>query len=206
MSDMNEFEINKADYEIKFENVENNSTTKVSDAEPEKVETAVVETNADLNNAKTKKQEKVITPAKNVLLMNLQRLGVILNNISLFAGIALLVCFFAIMLFPVAYIVNFFVIIIISVFTLGLIYLECSFDDLMIIDNDFVVNAVQFLGNALPYIFGALIITSLASLILLLLDKRNIDKTRVAISASILGIVVVGFIIVIVGIIIGGAK
>ena len=206
MSDMNEFEINKADYEIKFENVENNSTTKVSDAEPEKVETAIVETNADLNNAKTKKQEKVITPAKNVLLMNLQRLGVILNNISLFAGIALLVCFFAIMLFPVAYIVNFFVIIFISVFTLGLIYLECSFDDLMIIDNDFVVNAVQFLGNALPYIFGALIITSLASLILLLLDKRNIDKTRVAISASILGIVVVGFIIVIVGIIIGGAK
>ncbi len=184
--------------EIQIENAENESF------ENNKNEEIVIENNKTKTDLK-QNSEKVITPAKNAVLMNCTRLGVILNNFTIAAGVLLLLCFIGMIFYPVAIIVNFFVAIMMIIFTLGLIFLEFTFDDLIIIDGETVNKVVGFITSALPYIFGALLITAAASLVLLLIDKRNRSVPRIALSITILGTVVIGFILMLLGII-GGAK
>lgn len=209
MSDK-KFDINNSDYEINQSDFNVNETEIKNETDNSKPEIVITETEAEnipvaTNQVETKITEKVITPAKNALLMNLQRVGVIFSNITITAAVALILCLFAIVLYPLGLLLNVVFIFFATVCTFGLIYLTYSFDDLFIMDNDMITVFMQYVMTALPYVFCALIVTSILSLIFLLIDKRNVSVPRVATSIIILFTVIVGTVLILLGII-GGAK
>lgn len=129
-------------------------------------------------------------PADMALKMHLGRLGIIFSNYSIL-GVILL---FSTFLFFFGYALFYLLLLSISIITLGLIYVIApGFADLWNV-SDKMDGIISFISGASGYIALAVLVFSIASMILLWVDKNNRSIPRI-IFAMIMGIISIIFII-----------
>ena len=154
----------------------------------------VIKTNYDIYNnksmsKKTRKENKVegvlskpvSMPFRESVFMNINRTGLILSNLTIaafcFAFLLGMGSLLFAMVYPIIVIFNYLVAIGISILSLGLIYVQegFAFGDLILFKFDAVDMAsfFEFIGKAFPIALWVVFGISLASFVLLLIDKRN---------------------------------
>lgn len=149
-----------------------------------------------------KQNQNLVVPKKELSQMYISHTGIILSNLSIVAfcvSLAALFAGFFTALFTTFYIILWFVILIFSVGTVFVIipnyfsYLTKSSEFLNNFRFDVFINIVKY---ALP----VFIATSILSIVLLSLDKHRNHKGRIIFSSVVLGLLVVMFLILIIGV------
>ena len=136
------------------------------------------EINEQKNNSKPLKM-----PAKFIFTMYSRRLGVIACNLSYFALSAILVGLLGLIIYPLLSIFNIIIAFCISVVTLGLIYLSgTKFQDLIIFKLETVNTYAEIFGKIAPILFYVLCGLSIASIVLMVIDRKNIPIPRLVVS------------------------
>ena len=202
--DSDDYKIDSNSYSISENQVNNNPNSHTTNTETNLQNNVQTQVENTIKNDSVKANNTVI-PTKLVCVMNLQRLGVIFSNISIICSVLFLISLVGIVLYPLAILINIVIIVILFLFTLGIIFFEYPLSTLYVVDSEFLTNAVSYLITSLPYVFGTLLVSSLLSIVFLLADKRNRNKPRIVFSSLVLIAVIIGFILLAVGII-GGAK
>ena len=137
-----------------------------------------LEINEQNNNSKPLK-----TPAKFIFTMYSRRMGVITSNLSYFVLSVILIGLLGLIIYPLLAIMNIFVAVLISIFTLGLIYLAgVKFQDLIIFNLNDVNTYAEIFGKFAPILFYVLCGLSIASIIFMVIDRKNIPIPRLVIS------------------------
>lgn len=119
-------------------------------------------------------------PPKHFFTMNMQRIGEITSNLAVFLACVIPFGLLGMVLLPMAMIMNLFIAIMIVVFTLGLIFLHCSFGDLLIVTKAVVNgNWSEIIFSLMYYSSWALAAVSVISTLALLCNKRNMSVGRI---------------------------
>lgn len=135
-------------------------------------------------------------PAKHFFQMNAQRLGQIFSNLSICLAVFSILCFSAMVLYPLASITNVLLAIIAIIFTLGLIFIKFKFSDLLIFDINNSNGVIETSLNLGKYALIAVLITSILSLVFLMLNKRKRSISRIVLSIIFIIISLVGVVLV----------
>lgn len=126
-------------------------------------------------------------PKSMALQTNLTRLGIVLSNFALIGTLLMLSSF----LFFICYAIYYIVLIFATVVTLGLIFLLVpNFSSLFNVP-DHIANITQAINTALPIVAPITLISAVASLILLCLNKEDRHVGRIVFSAVLIGIVII---------------
>ena len=134
-------------------------------------------------------------PAKYFFVMNAQRLGEVFSNISILASVVAALMLLGMVVMPFAMIFNFFIAIIIVVFSLGLILLEINFSDLILIKENSLSMFIEFAWKITPYLMGAILALSVISLIFLCFNRQKLSGARIVFNVIFILFAVVGVII-----------
>ena len=138
-------------------------------------------------------------PAGVMTSMTLNRLGVIVSNLSILATCLFPICFFT-FLIPAFYYIMLFLM---TIFTLGLVFLLIpNFGSWWTAGSGFFNNLINFSGDLLPVLIGISLGGAVLSIILLLFNKNDRQWGRITISIALCAIAIA----ILVGIVIGGTK
>lgn len=119
-------------------------------------------------------------PPRHFFNMNMQRIGEITSNLALFLACIIPFGLLGIIILPMAMIMNLFIAIMIVVFTLGLIFLHCSFGDLLIVTKAVAEgNWSEIIFSLMYYSSWAMMVMSVISTLALLCNKRNRSVGRI---------------------------
>lgn len=127
-------------------------------------------------------EEKVKLPAKYFFIMIFQRLGDILSNYVITSYVIAFIAFLGIVFFPFVIIANYIVAMLIAVFTLGLIFLERSFESLIIFTPEGISQYTDFIWKAMPIMSWVLFGVSIVALILSCVNFRKPPVARIVIN------------------------
>jgi hypothetical protein len=159
--------------------------------------------------AKELKNERL----KDNALMCVGRVGAILNNISIvLAAIVFLVLLAAIfsvlwgLVYAMLILIDALVIVFATIFTFGIIFLEPKLinalwfvDDIaFLFDPEILIEYTEKFMPYMPYVLGGVLVFAVASLVLLLIDKKNLSVPRVVWSIFIIVLTILGIIGVII--------
>ena len=119
-------------------------------------------------------------PPRHFFNMNMQRIGEITSNLALFLACIIPFGLLGIIILPMAMIMNLFIAIMIVVFTLGLIFLHCSFGDLLIVTKAVAEgNWSEIIFSLMYYSSWAMMVMSVISTLAFLCNKRNRSVGRI---------------------------
>ena len=198
----NEVDNNKLNENVVNYTTNNSSLENSSDKPINSTNTAEIDQNVFKQNTTVKSNNAtIIAPVRTTLQMNIHRLGVIFSNLSYVSILFFVLMFMAGIMLPFLYVINFFVAILISIFTLGLIFLADGFDDLFIIKPNDLSSYGNFVSTAVPILVGVSIISSALALVCLLLDRKNINHGRIVLAAIMVILSIIMFVLHVTGLV-----
>ena len=145
--------------------------------------------------------QAIIAPVRTMLQMNIQRLGIITSNLTYVGLASILLILLSAIILPFAYVANIFIVVVISIFTLGLIFLEMSFSDLMLIKTNDLSKFGEVISKAFPFIIGITLIASIVSLVCLVVNKKSTNIGRIILSSIITLLALIVFILLLFGLV-----
>ena len=137
----------------------------------------------------------VITPASYLRNAYLARTGVILSNISLACLIISLSSFLSVIFIMLSWILGFFLIIV----SVGTIFAVIpNYWQLLTSSASTMSNVLAVLTRIAPYLAIVGVLASVASIVLLSLDKNKSHPARITFSAVVCGLIILSFVIILI--------